>query len=278
MRPLALTLLTIVFAGTSVRAQEPKALPRTDPPTPAMNEKNQKYLDAYLKVWEDRMGKIEGLETKIVLTEIDAGPPMTKTVYTGEASLVKPNFAKMLLKDSANPSNTKKWRHFVADGEHLWEYDYGKKIARVLQLPKEGIGDNPMMAFLFGMKAAEIKKRFDVSVDVENPVKHNDFYLHIGILPKLKNDLQDFKKAELVLWKNNKDPKFADQWMLPARLWFQHPNGNQVSWEFKNIATEKKFKKTDFEAPGFPDKVWTSEWVKPPTPTPTVSRTVSPSK
>jgi len=276
MRLLASTLIAIAFAGSWVRAQEPKAQLPKDPPPAAMSEKNQKYLDAYLKVWEDRMGKIEGLETNIIFTEIDAGPPLAKTVYTGEASLMKPNFAKMLLKDSANPGNSKKWRHFVADGENLWEYDYGKKIARVLQLPKEGVGDNAMMAFLFGMKAAEIKRRFEVSIDVDDPNKHNEFYLHLSILPKARDDMQEFKKAELVLWKNNNDSKFADQWMLPARLWFQHPNGNQVTWEFKNITTKKKFKKTDFEAPGFPDKSWRSDWAKPPAPT--VSRTGAPSK
>ena len=48
----------------------------------------------------------------------------------------------------------------MADGEFLWEYHYGKKIAHVLQLPKEGIGDNTLMTFLFGTKAAEIKKRY----------------------------------------------------------------------------------------------------------------------
>lgn len=271
MRLLGSAIIALVFAASPILAQEPKG-----PPPGAMSEKNRQWLDAYLDAWEKRMGKFDSMETKIVLTEIDSGPPAAKTVYTGEASLMKPNFAKMLLKDSAAPANSKKWRHFVADGTYLWEYDYGKKIARVLQLPKEGIGDNTLMSFLFGMKANELKRRFDVSIDVDDPLKHNEHYLHITIIPKAREDMQEFKKAELVLWKNNKDPKFADRWMLPARLWFQHPNGNQVTWEFKNMTTEKKFMKIDFKPPGFPDKDWKSEWVKPPTPT--VSRTVAPSK
>jgi len=266
-----------VIIAASLSAQDPKAQPAKLPPErPALSEKNQKYLDAYLGVWEDRMKKIDALETKIVLTETEAGPPAVTTTFTGDASIMKPNFAKLLLKDKDKVDNVRKWRHFVADGQFLWDYDYSKKIARVLQLPKDGIGDNTIMAFLFGMKAAEIKSRYDLSIDVDDKDKHNDFYLHIQILPKSRADMQEFKKAELVLWKNNKDAKYADVWMLPARLWFQHPNGNQVSWEFKNMSTKTKLMKADFKAPGFPDKDWKSEWVKPPTPT--VSRVGAPTK
>lgn len=281
MRTLGLTYFALFAAVATVTAQDPKAQPAKTPPAgaAAMSQKNQQYLDAYLDVWEKRMAKINALETKIVLTETGVGSaqnPGKKAIYTGEASLLKPNHAKMLLKDSGDPGNAKHWRHFVADGQHLWEYLYGQKIARVAQLPKDGVSDHMMMSFLFGMKAADVKKRFDVSVDVENPDKHNDFYLHINILPKSKEDMQDFKKAELVLWKNNKDSKYADLWMLPARLWFQNVEGDQVTWEFKNMSTEKKFLPADFKAPGFPDKDWRSEWAKPPQPT--VTRTSAPPK
>jgi len=288
MKSLGLTLSALLLGAAAGLAQAPgsPASKKDSPPatTPGLSEKNQKFLDRYLELWEQRMGAITALETKIILTEVEAGPPPTKTVYTGEASLLKPNFAKMLLKDKDNPANTKKWRHFVADGNinekgdgpYLWEYDYAKKVARVQSLPKNGIGDNTLMTFLFGPKAADLKKRFDLSIDVDDDKKHNEFFLHIGIRPKLKEDMQEFEKAELVLWKNNKDPKYADVWMLPARLWFQHPNGNQVMWQFENMTTQKKFLPRDFKAPGFPDKDWKSDWAVPPKPT--VTRTVAPAK
>ena len=104
---------------------------------------------------------------------------------------------------------------------------------------------------------------FDANIDVDDPEKHNDHYLHIQIRPKTKDDMLEFNKAELVLWKNNKDPKFADQWMLPARLWFQNPNKDQIMWEFKNLTTKTKLLPADFKAPGFPDKEWKSEWRRP---------------
>lgn len=286
MRAIGLSVLVLAVAVVSLPAQDPKAQPPKDPPTAAtkLSEKNQQLLDAVLDRWEKRMAKIDAIETKIILTEIEAGPPAVKTQFSGDASLLKPNCAKLFLKEATDPTNSRKWRHFVADGNvkkdgkgpHLWEYDYAKKIVRVMEMPRDGVGDNTMLKFLFGLTAADIKKRYDLAVDVDDKEKYNDFYVHITILPKLREDQQEFKKAELVLWKNNTE-KYADLWMLPARLWFQHPNGNQVVWEFKNMTTQKKLLKRDFEAPGFPGEGWKSEWMKPPT-APTVSRTSGPKK
>src|SRR3954466_3843629 len=126
MKPLATTFLATLLAGPAVLAQGP-APDKTPPPpaTPtAMSDKNKQYLDAYLDAWEKRMQKIEGLETKVVLTEASG---QDKAVRTGEAAILKPNYARIILKDQANPANVKKWRHFVADGKMLWEYDYGAK-------------------------------------------------------------------------------------------------------------------------------------------------------
>jgi TIGR03009 family protein len=278
MRPLGLTLPALLLAAAALAQTpgtpgSPSPKDAAPPAAPKMSEKNQKYLDRYLEAWQDRMAKIESLETKCILTEVEDGK---KAVYTGDASLLKPNYAKLLLKPQAVPINPKKVKHIAADGKFLWEYDYSKKIAWVQQLPKEGFGDNMLMTFLYGLKAEDIKKRYDLSIDVEDKEKFNEHYLHIAILPKSKEDMQEFKKAELVLWVNNKDPKFADYWLLPARLWFQQPNGNQIIWEFQKMTTQKKLVAKDFEAPGFPDKEWRSDWSKPPAPT--VTRTSAPPK
>ncbi|HEX3147051.1 MAG TPA: TIGR03009 domain-containing protein [Gemmataceae bacterium] len=274
MKPLAATIIATILMGAAALAQSTP--PSKDPPAPAtvstMSDKNKQYLDAYLAAWEKRMLKIDGLETKCVLTEVEDGQ---KVVRVGEAALLKPNYCKLFLRDQANPNNTKKIRHFVADGKYLWQYDYGKKVVLVEELPKDGIGDNMLMAFLFMTKAADLKKRFDLTIDVDNPERHTDHYLFISILPKSKEDMQDFKKAELVLWKNNKDEKFADRWMLPARLWFQQPNGNQIIWEFQNQSTEKHLAAKDFQAPALPDRDWKREWSRPPAP---IVRTSAPPK
>jgi TIGR03009 family protein len=261
MKPLAVTLAGLLTASAAFAQGEPKAQPANRQP-PAMSEKNKQYLDEYLKLWENRMAKIEGLEIKCVLTETDATGK--KTVRTGDASLLKPNYSKLLLKLADDPTNAKKWMHFAADGKFLRQYDYFQKVILTDPLPKEGIGDNSMMSFLFMTKAADLKKRYDLSIDVDDPARHTDSWLYIDVRPKTKEDAIDFKKAQVVLWKNNKDPKFADFWMLPAQLWFQKPNGEQIMWEFKELTTKKRLLPRDFEAPSPPDKEWTRRWMRTP--------------
>ncbi len=270
-RMAGLMLMALTAAATAqgqgtpgtptVKSAEPPPAAAPAPVFPELSEKAQKYLDAYLGAWEKRMSAIEGLEAKLELTETDG---KEKTVYNGEASILRPNYAKLFLRQSDDPTNAKRWRHYIADGDYLWDYQYKAKKALVAKLPKNSIGDNTLLSFMFGMKAEDIKKRYYVSVDPTNPDKFNDFYIHFTILPKSREDMQEFAKAELVLYKNNKDPKFADYWMLPARLWFQHTNKNQVTWEFKGLTTQKKLLARDFAAPAFPDKEWTRDWAVNP--------------
>ncbi|WP_020471075.1 hypothetical protein [Zavarzinella formosa] len=230
-------------------------LPAATPNYPPLSQKNQDLLDGCLKKWEERMTKIEGLETKVKLTEIEG---KDETVFIGEAAILRPNYAKMFLREKDDSANVKRWRHYIADGKLLWDFQYKNKIARVVELPKGKIGDNTVMSFMLGMKADEIKNRYYITVDSENPKKFNENYVCLNIFPKTREDMQEFAKAELVLWKNNKDPKYADYWMLPARLWFQNTNKNQVMWEFFDMTTQKKLLPRTFEAT-LPDKEWTRE-------------------
>lgn len=286
MRAHVLTILALLLIARVATAQGTAPVAKDPPPAlaQAMSPKNQKFLDAYLKAWEDRMSKIDALQTKIIFTETgeETNPATGKkipanTVFTGEASLLKPNLAKMFLKLDAKPADNRRWKHFIADGKFMWDYQYSQKVVRVQPLPAEGLSDNTILAFLFGMKADAIKKRYDLSIDVDDPKKITENYLFIDILPKTKEDKQEFARAQLALWINNKEPKYADYWMLPARLWFQQTNTDGQTWEFRNMTSQKKLPKSDFEAPGFLDKAWKSEWMQSPTAKP-VSRPVGPAK
>jgi TIGR03009 family protein len=275
MRPLGLTLAALVLAGPTLLAQSPGGPVKPAaaggeavlPAAPVLTEANQKALDHFLKLWETRMTAITALDAKCAMTAIakEDGQEI-KRVSTGDAQLMRPNYAKLFLKDPQDPGNAKRVTRIVADGKILWEYNYAKKVAVVQKLPENGIADKTLMMFLFGMKADQIKQRYHLSVDVTDPKKYNENYVHITILPKTRADYQEFAKAELVLWKNNKDAKYADLWMLPARLWFQQFNGDQTVWQFDQMTTQKKLTAKDFEAPGFPDKEWKSQWFQQPAP------------
>jgi TIGR03009 family protein len=263
MRYLRLLFAAVLMVAVSASAQTPTTGdPKGDPKADPAKEKAAVYLDAYLNAWEKRMQGLRGLETKVTLIEKDG---KDITTYEGDAAILRPNLCKVFLVDKDNPKDAKRWKHFVADGKFLWEYNYASKVVYVHALPKDGIADNTLMTFLFGMKSKEIKGRYELSMEPDNKRKMTEWYAHIGILPKSDADKQEFKLAELVLI-HNRDEKVRDLMMLPARLWFQNTNGNEITWEFKEMKTKIELDAKAFEAPKVPAN-WKSEWGTPPKPT-----------
>jgi len=244
-------VISLVLAAAGFAQEAPK--------TPA---KADQVLDETLKAWEERMGKVDGLSASCRLTETEDGE---KAVFTGEVSFMRPNFARLLLKSEADPDIKKKWRNYIADGTDLWDLNHHTKIARASALAKGAL--DGLVGVVTGRKADDLKKRYELSVDPDNPKQFNAFYIHLIIKPKGEADLKEFKEAELVLWRNQSNPRHAANYMLPARFWYQHVNGNQVTWEFSDLEV-KKFANVDFALPKL-GADWTVERAKLPT---TVSR------
>jgi TIGR03009 family protein len=203
-------------------------------------------LNGYLAKWEERMAKVTGVTSKCVLTEDDG---TEKKKFAGDIAVLKPNYLRLVLKSEDDPKNEKKWRVILVDGTDVWELDYRAKIARVRALPADGL-KHPALAVLLGGKAADLQKRYELSIDPERALRDSN-YLAISIRPKTKEDQQDMVKAELVLWQNEKDEKFKNHWMLPARLWFQQPNQEQITWLFLD-PTPADLIKADFAVPKLP--------------------------
>jgi TIGR03009 family protein len=240
MRTLSISLL--ITAAVLAQA-DPKSANNAD-----------KVLDETLTAWEKRMTGLEGLSAAVKVTEVEDGE---KAVYAGNLTFMRPNFARLMLKLEADPKNARKWRNYVADGTDLWELNHHTKTAHSYGLGG-GVLDG-MVGLVTGKKANDLRDRYELSLDLTDP-KFNEFYVRLTIKPKTDADKQDFKKAELVLWRNKTNPKYAGNYMLPARLWFQRTNGSQVTWEFKDLE-EKKFAKEEFALPKL-SADWTIERAK----------------
>lgn len=250
MRWFALVGVLGIVGG--VRAETPGTIASArDTSLPAMTKKSQDALDDYLKAWEQRCAKLTGLETKLLLTEVEGGE---KAQYTGELFLLKPNMVRLFMKDATDVEYSKSWRHYLADGTHFFDFSYAKKVVRRSEMPKDGLNDITPLAMIWNMQAETIKKQYHLHIDLDDPKKCTAHYLHITIAPKMERDLQAFAKAELVLW-ISKDPKYAENYMLPARLWYQQVNKNHYAWEFRNLKATDTLKATAFKL-NLPAKDW----------------------
>lgn len=233
MRSTALTLGAALLCGAAVLAQQP---PAQAPPAPNDNA----ALNQILQNWEQVMTTINTLVVQCNRTTVDKTWDRTE-VFEGEAKFLKPSRASLEMHNKAKPEVFEK---YVCNGASLWVYNPQGKQLRVHKLPptKSGqVSDDNFLSFLFGMKATQAKLRYDLKL-LPSPANDN-WYYYIEIQPRERADKADFTRARLVLTRMN---------FLPRQLWFEQPNGNEVTWDFNKLLTAVDLRPAEFDQPAPP--------------------------
>ncbi len=257
MRPYGLVLAALLLAGAAAPAQQTPAAPPPAAP-PAAAPAAPTALDNYLLRWEQEMKKVERLAVQLaridknnVSNRVDkfAGYAAYMKSGTGPTSL---NLAMLELRKEDGKEIAEK---YVCTGTFLYVFRPVEKEIKVYELPKPKPGqvaDNNLMALLFGMKAGEAKARYDLRL-----FKEDQYYVYVDILPRDPRDRADFQRARLVLNKDN---------YLPRRLWFEHPNGDETTWDIPRLLNGAQLDRRLFDAPQEPPG-W-RKVVVPPNPEP----------
>ncbi len=207
-------------------------------------------LDLYLNNWEQAMTKINSLEARLKLIEVDKvfGNKSTSlgiAKYTKVGAQGAQNSLALLeLVKEQKPTELDK--KYICTGTYLYEILPATKQIKAHEMPKPKpgqVGDDNFLLFLFGMKAQEIKRRYNITLSRED-----DHYGYFDILPINASDRADFQKAQLVLGRQN---------ALPRRVWFVRPNGDETLWDLEKIDTNANVAPAEFQAPQLPQG-WTS--------------------
>jgi TIGR03009 family protein len=248
MRRYGLVLTGLLLAGAYAGAQTPPAgsatPPGTTPPAGAAAASSA-ALEKHLLRWEQEMKKVQTLAATLNLVEKDSTfNAVTKS--SGVAWYMKagtgPTALNLGLLELKLPGKTDIHKKFVCSGTYVYEWVPAQKIIRAHEIPKPKPGqvaDDSFLSFLFGMKAEEAKKRYALSL-----YKEDKFYVYIDIVPRRPEDKADFKRARLVLNRDN---------FLPRQLWFEQPNGSEVTWDIPTIRTGMSLDRRYFDAPKAPD-------------------------
>ena len=148
---------------------------------------------------------------------------------------LKPNMAIFDLKNKQKPQLTEK---FIWTESCLCEYRAGSKTICVYELPLPwwlewfGRGYDDLLSLVFGVKAEEAIKRYDWKLSKDDPD-----YVYLDIVPK-GADRDFFVRAQLVLTKGT---------YLTHRLWFEQPNGNEVTWDLPKTELNTPVDRTLFK-------------------------------
>jgi TIGR03009 family protein len=218
-----------VLVGGFLHAQQPQQTPAAPAPDPR--------LDPLLLQWQNKMQSIETLSAEVVREQEDK-VFRSRLIFEGKAKYMKPNLAMLDLHRRDKPNIIEK---YICTGTYLYEYNPGNKEIRFHELPppKAGqVADDNFLSFLFGMKAEEAKRRYDLKL-----VGDDKWYYYIEVLPRFPADKADFQKAQLALTKTT---------MLPRLLTFDEPNGNRVKWDIPVLENGVRLDRKEFTSPALP--------------------------
>ena len=240
--------------------QKPAGVQAAPPTIPAPPNPRLKQI---LTMWEQKMRSVSSFEADVNRYDTDA-VTKTKKVLSGKVKFLRPNRAYMRLVSTTDPNS---YEEYVFTGQYLYEYLPATKKLNIHELankPGQIVEDN-FLNFLFGMKAEEAERRFQLTL-----AKEDANYVYLLIDPKFAADRQDFTKARLVLWANS---------YLPRQCEFESSNGDIVLWDIIRCDPTAKVVMADFtprEAP----KDWTKKTIprQPAATTPTSGASPQPSK
>lgn len=243
MRVPVIVLAGVLSSGAIAGAQQTTPAGNKVPTSPLVAPNNPK-LDAYLLRWEQEMKKVQTLAAVIARIDKDKSFGST-TKLTGTAQYMKSgtgpsalNLAMLELKQDGKTDLTEK---VICTGTYLYQYRPAQKEIHAYEMPKPKPGqvsDDGFLGLMFGMRAEEARRRF-----VLNLFKEDAYYVYVDIVPRFPADRADFSRARLVLMKDT---------FMPRQLWFEHPNGNEVTWDIPNLRTGVSLDRRMFDAPRTP--------------------------
>ncbi len=224
--------------GQTPPAQPPQR-PATPQPTP-----DQLKLDAYMQRWEQEMQKIQTLAATLVREEKDTSFNHRQK-FVGYAQYMKSQSGIGQAMLEMRPEGKQEVsERYIITGPLLYQFVPSAKEIRKYELPKPQagqVGNDSLMSLMFGMRADDAKKRYDIRPGKDRLEDAN--YIFVDIYPRTPQDMGDFRRAQIVLSRDT---------FLPRRLWFEQPNGSEVMWDIPSIKAGVQVNDAFFQEPVAP--------------------------
>ena len=179
MRSRWLSLTALLMGSALALAQQPGPQPQ-NPQQPTLDPGNK--LDAILLSWEKAMSSISTLHAQVRQINVDKVLGST-TSFIGEAKYLKPNKASLYMKNE-DPKKQQDFERLVCNGQIAYKWEASVKEIHVHELPKPKLGqinDDNFVSMLFGMKATDAKRRYNL--ELLPPPANDTYYYYIMVGP-----------------------------------------------------------------------------------------------
>lgn len=232
--------------GGAAAASQGGTATQQQPPAAAANPAaSAAALDQHLAAWEREMKKVQTLTA--VLNRIDKDKSFgTTSRFSGHAKYMKAgngtnamNLGLLELRPEARKNEIAE--KIVCTGTYLYQWAVAQKEIRRYEVPRSNnnqLGEDSFLSLMFGMKADEAKRRYVLKM-----AREDQWYVYVDVVPRFAADKADFARARLVLHRST---------YMPRQLWFEHANGNEVTWDVPRIDTRTPIERRAFDAPQAP--------------------------
>ncbi len=232
MRTCTAILIVIALLANSY-AQTPPAAGNS-PPAGAVHlppVTAESRLDAHLAAWEKVMSGLVNIHVTIALKRSDpaaTGVFKSEKEYKGELLCMKPNYARMRLVYTGDRTG-QDYEAFICTGREIYAYSGLDRTITEWKLPDPqqagGSTDNLMIDFLAGMKAENLKRRFQITLFNED-----QYYIYLDVKPLLAKDKEEFKQLRMALY----GPRTGGLAYLPAQIYVVKANDTIEQWTISN--------------------------------------------
>ena len=230
----------------SFKEHTPATRQQQQPATPApfrLSPQHEAYLDRVLMAWEQRSARVKTFECDFtqwtydsVFSQNQGGANTPKHTDLGHIKYAAPDKGRFEVKGD----RPEKW---ICNGKAVFEYNHDKRQLIEYKLPPEMQGKaiaNSPLPFIFGAKAAELKRRYFMRITTPTNVQGQ---IWLEVYPKLREDAANFQRAELIL---------TVQGMTPQAMQIYELNGkDRKAYQFYNIVVNdplRFFKGNPFDA------------------------------
>ena len=184
----------------------PQVLPNSGQPFPPLTLQEAADLDRFLDHWEKRSSQIQYYETEFQCWEkgkILEDLNQERSTY-GTIRYVAPNKGSfevlgLVVDKKRQPAPPENQTKFLSTGDQIYSYDFAEKHVTIYTVPvdqREGIAGGGPIPFVFGAKAADLKKRYYLRMRT-SPQLAERGEICLEAFPRTAEDAAEFKSVRL---------------------------------------------------------------------------------